>query len=174
MILRFFCRPLPNCAPGPLLAEATIPPESIDSPDTTFVGVLTFFYPDTTLHADHFEHWKRWLEYFYRVLESELHAYITVRHHPLLKPWSRLAFENIGKYGINGLGHVVVAKLYEDDGTEWDPSTSIPLYGPNPGPFGKSGEVKIPTTSNMRTKGRINPPRPQTEDAGSAEDQTAG
>lgn len=170
MILRFFCRPLANGVPGPLLAEASIPSDSLEFPDTSFVGSLTFFHPDTTLHAEHFEHWNRWLDYFHRVLESELNAYITVRHHSLLKPWSRLAFEQIAKYGISGLGHIVTIKLYEDDGREWDPATAIRLYGPDPGPYGKSGELAVPATSNMRTKGRINPPPPQTKDPGLTED----
>jgi hypothetical protein len=55
------------------------------------------------------------------------------------------------------LGSFTIAKLFEDDGREWDSSKAIPLYGPDPGPYGKDGIQ--PPSQNPRTHGRIYPNR---------------
>ena len=48
------------------------------------------------------------------------------------EPWTRLAFENIHRFGITRYPWVY-ARLIEDDGTEFDSANAIPLYESDPG-----------------------------------------
>lgn len=72
--------------------------------------------------------WKTDGRFFRETLQSELRKHIVVTGRATLKPWTRLAFENIHKYGLRRYSRFACARLFEDDGTEFDPAQSISLY----------------------------------------------
>ena len=71
--------------------------------------------------------WKADDSYFRATLRQKLREHIVVRNRESLKPWTRLAFENIHSFGITRYPWVY-ARLIEDDGTEFDSANAIPLY----------------------------------------------
>lgn len=76
--------------------------------------------------------WKVDDSFFRSTLRQNLKEYIVVRNREPLKPWTRLAFENIHRFGITYYPWVY-ARLIEDDGTEFDSTNALPLYGNDPG-----------------------------------------
>jgi len=132
MTLKFYYRT--HCDGGdPLIATAFIPAhgnQSFPWPE----GKIEFYQVDLeNLPGDDVQ-WRRRDNHFRSSLREELKEYIVVTNREPLKPWTRLAFEKIHQYGIPGYYPFVYAKLFEDDGTEFDPANAIPLYGANPGP----------------------------------------
>ena len=102
MTLKFYCRPLPGSESlGPLLATASIPRLKADQIDARDYSTVERFSPDTTPYLEYFPEWKTELDLFYQTFEKELNRYRTVMHHQPLRPWSRLAFEQIAKYGLS-------------------------------------------------------------------------
>lgn len=150
MILRFYCVPLEEGGlPGPLLATATIP-EAGNSDHGLAEGNIELFYPDLDLYALRKPRWTAWVDEFRNSLKKKMNSYVTLTNRSPLSPWSRLAFEHIARFGLPSLGHVVEAKLFEEDGSEWDPATATPLYGPDPGPYGKDHDLASESSDGLR------------------------
>ena len=128
---------------GPLVASACIPADG-NSSFPWQEGKLEFYEVDLEKLPGDREQWRRRNEYFRQTLRDELKEHIVVRNRDTLKPWTRLAFENIHKYSLSRYRSFVHAKLFEDDGTEFDSADSIPLYppdyrAPSPLPFQQIG-----------------------------------
>lgn len=73
-------------------------------------------------------------KYFRNHLQEELKKHIVMRNREPLKPWTRLSFKNIHKFGIARLRGFVYAKLIEYDGSEFDTEKAITVYGKRLGP----------------------------------------
>lgn len=129
MILKFFYQAGKDGA-DPLVASAYIAGDGNQGPPWT-PGRLEFYDIDLLSLPGDVEDWEHCRERLRRFLLVELNAPIVVRNRPSLKPWTRLAFENIHKYGHRHLYGLAYAKLFEDDGRSFDPANAIPLYPPN-------------------------------------------
>lgn len=131
MTLNFFYR-LEDGSLGPLVASAWIAGngnEGYPWPE----GLIEFFDVDVTRLPGGLSQWKDRDARFRVRLRDELKKHIVVRNRESLKPWTRLAFENIHQYGLT-IFPFVSATLIEDDGVEFDPANAIPLYTSNPAP----------------------------------------
>ncbi len=160
MILKFYYR-IDGIVENPLVAE--VQTQRCEDPAISGTPGEIKFYPlSLNLAKDIEVLWLRLDSLFRTQLAKHLSRPITVMHHRPLQPWSRLAFEQIAEFGLPGVRSFVTAKLFEDDGSEWDSSKAIPLYGADPGPYGKDGIQ--PPSQNPRMHGRIYPNRkPETE-----------
>jgi hypothetical protein len=163
MILKFYYR-IDGIVENPLVAE--VHTEDCADPAVSGTPGEIKFYPfDLSPLAGVDDNWVRQDRLFRSQLAIQLNRPITAMHRKSLQPWSRLAFENIVNYPWGLLGSFTIAKLFEDDGSQWDSSRAIPLYGPDPGPYGKDGV--LPPSQNPRTHGRIYPNRkPETDNSG--------
>lgn len=110
-----------------LVASAHIPGKSNEDypwPD----GQIEFHAVNLEQLPGDLSQWKTDDKSFRETLQPELRKHIVVTGRANLKPWTRAAFENIHKYGLRKYSRFACARLFEDDGSEFDPAQSIPLY----------------------------------------------
>jgi len=145
MTLKFYYKSR-SAVPDPLVASAFIQGDGNQSfpwPE----GTLEFFEVDLETLIGDLEDWRKRDAYFRSSLREELKKHIVLRGRNSLKPWTRLSFENIHLYGITRYYGLAYAKLFEDDGTEFDPAKAIPLYDANPNvmrePFRPPGSTSV-------------------------------
>jgi len=152
MILNFYYE-TQTVGTDPLVASARIPGQgNLAFPWSE--GDIEFFETDLGNLPGGLERWAARDRDFRGSLRAELKKHIVVRNRESLKPWTRLAFENIHRYGITNYPWVF-AKLFEDDGSEFDVARATPLYSIN------SGQAREP----------FNPPELDPEEAAAMEDE---